>query len=200
MIAFASSGFTVVCVSGGGRGAGPVAGASGSAAFGPESRTTPPLVPAAALWMWKSVIIMFAGQLVIVRSNCAVAAVIAPVASFVVLSVKTPFPVQDASASAIAGTSFEVFRSALNTYLSCGVGDGAGVAVAATVGDGDAATGVPPQAAARSAVAARLTNRRIDTSLACTGGYAHGRLADETTRGGDAHTRRLRRPGSHDRP
>src|SRR5919198_5108973 len=102
------------------------------------------------------------GQPVIVRSNCAVAAVIFPVVSFVVLSVNTPLPEHDASASAIAGTSLDDLRSALKTNFVCGVGDGE------SVGVGEAATGAPPQAARSSAVAARPANRRIDTSLACT--------------------------------
>src|ERR1700687_5923195 len=122
--------------------------------------------------MWNRMMFVFAGQPVIVRSNCAVAAVMAPVASFVVFRVKVPLPAHDASASAIAGTSFEVLRSARNVYLSCGVGAGVGVAVGAVVGDGDGAAAVPPHAAASSAVAARLARRRIDTSLACTRSYA----------------------------
>src|SRR5581483_5684281 len=115
--------------------------------------------------MWKSVIIVVVGQPLIVRSNWPVAAVILPVASFVVLSVNVPFPEHDASASAIAGTSFDVFRSAVNTYLSCGVGDGAGVAVGTVVGAVVGAVAAPPQAPRSTAVAARLARRRIGTSL-----------------------------------
>src|ERR1700687_2707862 len=130
--------------------------------------------------MWNRMMVVFAGQPVIVRSNCAVAAVMAPVASFVVFRVKVPLPAHDASASAMAGTSFEVLRSARNVYLSCGVGAGVavGAVVGATVGDGAAA--VPPHAAARSAVAIRLARRRIDTSLACTRSYARPAVTDDS--------------------
>src|SRR5437868_7745897 len=113
--------------------------------------------------MWKSVTIVVVGQPLIVRSNWPVAAVTLPLVSFCVFSVNVPLPVHEASASAMAGTSFVVLRSAVNTYFSCCVGDGAGVAVGATVGDG--AVAAPPQAATSMAAAARLRARRIDTSL-----------------------------------
>src|SRR5437588_2121273 len=77
--------------------------------------------------MWNRVTIVVVGQPVMVRSNWPVAAVILPVESLVVFSVNVPLPVHEASASAIAGTSFEVLRSAVKTYFSCGVGAGVGV-------------------------------------------------------------------------
>src|SRR5439155_20241324 len=117
--------------------------------------------------MWKRMISVVVGHPVIVRSNCAVAAVILPSESFVVLSVNTPLPEHDASASAIAGTSFEVLRSALNTNFVCGVGDGVGVGATVAVGVG--ATAAPPHAAASITVAASRARKRIDTSLVCTG-------------------------------
>src|SRR5438128_2405388 len=112
--------------------------------------------------MWKRMTIVDVGQPLIVRSNCAVAAVILPVVSFVVFRVNVPLPAHGCSASVMAGTSFEVLRSAVKTNLSCGVGAGVGVGT----GVGDGAVAAPPQAATRSAIAARLATRRIDTSLA----------------------------------
>src|SRR5690349_16473132 len=126
-------------------------------------------------------IIVLVGQPLTVRSNCAVAAVILPVVSFVVFRVKVPLPEHDASASVIAGTSFEVFRSAVKTYFSCGVGAGVGVGAAVDgAGVGDGAAAVPPHAPKRIAVAARLAKRRIDTSLLCTHRYGRGPLPDES--------------------
>src|ERR1051326_7563848 len=116
--------------------------------------------------MWKSVSITVVGQPLTVRSNCAVAAVTLPDESFVVLSVNVPFPAHDASASVIAGTSFDVLRSAVKTNFVWGVGDGVGVGAGVLVGAVVGATAaVPPQAPIRTAVAARLARRRIDTSL-----------------------------------
>src|ERR1700745_3452917 len=122
--------------------------------------------------MWKRMIIVLVGQPLTGRPKCAVAAVILPVVSFVVFKVKVPLPEHDASASVMAGTSFEVFRSAVKTYFSCGVGGGGGVGAgvgggAAVDGAGvaDGAAAVPPHAPKRIAVAARLAKRRIGTSL-----------------------------------
>src|SRR5712691_6433987 len=138
-----------------------------SPAARPELMTTLPFVPAAALWMCPMLIGVPAGQPVMSVSNNAFAAVMVPLASFVVVSVKVPLPEHDASALAIAGTSFVVLRSAVKTNLSCGVGAGVGVGVAATVGDAVGATAALPQALRTSAPAASPARRRIDTS-SCT--------------------------------
>src|SRR6266851_3052854 len=164
MMSFASTGSTVTFVTMIGAAVPPVASAIGLAASPLPVTFTPPFTPAAAWWMWNSVSMVFAGHPVTVRLNEAVAAVILPVASFVVSSVKTPLPAQLASAPAMIGTSFVDFRSALNVNLSCGVGAGVAVGAAVAVAVGDGAAAVPPHAAARSAVATMLTNRRIDTS------------------------------------
>src|SRR5438132_12118100 len=163
MMSVASAGSTVGFVIVTGAVVPPVVSAIGFAAFWPESTTTLPFCPATCLWMWNRITIVVVGQLLIVRSNWPVAAVILPVVSLVVFSVNVPLPVQDPSASVTAGTSFVVFRSAVKTNLSCGVG--AGVAV----GVGDGAVAAPPHAATSMAAAARLRMRRIDTSLLCTG-------------------------------
>src|SRR5438552_3456787 len=138
-----------------------------SPAASPELMTTLPFVPAAALWMCPMLIAVPAGQPVMSVSKSAFAAVMVPLASFVVVSVKVPLPEHDASALAIAGTSFELLRSAVKTNLSWGVGAGVGVGVAATVGDAVGATAAGPQALRASAAAARPARRRIDTS-SCT--------------------------------
>src|SRR6266566_2799371 len=121
-----------------------------SPAARPELMTTLPLVPAAALWMCPMLIAVPAGQPVMSVSNSAFAAVM------------VPLPEHDASALAIAGTSFELLRSAVKTNLSCGVGAGVGVGVAATVGDAVGATAAVPQALSTSTPAARPARRRID--------------------------------------
>src|SRR5229473_3004233 len=182
MMSFARIGSTVTLLTTIGEAVAPVASAIGFAASPLPVTFTPPFTPAAAWWMWNSVSIVLAGQPVTVRLNPAIAAVIFPVPSLVVSSVNVPLPEQLASAFAIAGTSFVVLRSALNVNLSWGVGVGAtvGAVVGAVVGDGAAA--VPPHAAARRAVATRLVNRRIDTSLACTKRYAPGTGMDEWTK------------------
>src|SRR6185503_14964347 len=189
MMSLASTGSTVTLVTTIGAVVAPVASAIGFAASPLPVTFTPPFAPAAAWWMWNSVSLVSAGQAVTVRLNPAVAAVILPVASFTVSRVKVPLPVQLASAFAIAGTSFVVFRSALDVYLSCGVGAGVGDAVGATVADGDGAAAVPPHAAARSAVAARLARSRIDTSLACTRAYAGRAAADDLAKQGENPSR-----------
>src|SRR6202158_574971 len=131
----------------------------------PELMTTLPLAPAAALWICPMLIAVPAGQPVTSVSNRAVAAVIVPLASLVVFSVKVPLPEQLASAFAIAGTSFDVLRSAVKTNFSCGVGDGLGVGDAVGVGEGTAAGLL--QATKSSTPAASPESRRIDTS-SCT--------------------------------
>src|SRR5260221_7515473 len=108
----------------------PVVSAIGSAAFIPESRTTGPLVFASPLWMCEMMIIVVAGKPLRTISNFAVAAVILPVESFVVVSVTVVVPLPLASASAIAGFSFSGLRSAVKTKTVCGVG--AAVVAAAT--------------------------------------------------------------------
>src|SRR5260221_12157135 len=70
----------------------PVVSAIGSAAFIPESRTTGPLVFASPLWMCEMMIIVVAGKPLRTISNFAVAAVILPVESFVVVSVTVVVP------------------------------------------------------------------------------------------------------------
>src|SRR3982074_1906996 len=138
-----------------------------SPAARPELMTTPPLTPAAALGISPVLSAVPAGQPVTSVSNRALAAVTVPVASFVVFSVKVPLPEHDASALAMAGTSFDVLRSAVNTNLSCGVGDGTGVGAAVGVGVGDGAAAGLLQAVKSSAPAASPESRRIDTS-SCT--------------------------------
>src|SRR6185503_2821068 len=195
MMSLASTGSTVTLVTTIGAVVAPVASAIGFAASPLPVTFTPPFAPAAAWWMWNSVSLVSAGQPVTVKLNPAVAAVILPVASFTVSRVNVPLPVQLASAFAIAGTSFVVFRSALNVYLSCGVGAGVGVAVGAVVGAtvGDGAAAVPPHAAARSAVAARLARMRIDTSLACTRAYAGRAATDDLPKQGENPSRPVSR-------
>src|SRR5260221_9918659 len=70
----------------------PVVSAMGSVAFMPESTTTPPLVFASPLWMCEIVIMVLAGKALRTISNFAVAAVILPVESFVVVSVTVDVP------------------------------------------------------------------------------------------------------------
>src|SRR5260221_2123933 len=109
----------------------PVVSAMGSVAFMPESTTTPPLVFASPLWMCEIVIMVLAGKALRTISNFAVAAVILPVESFVVVSVTVDVPLPLASASAIGGFSFAGDRSAVKTKTVCGVG---AAVVGATVG------------------------------------------------------------------
>src|SRR5688500_15148834 len=113
--------------------------------------------------MWPMLILVSAGHPVMSVSNTALAAVIVPLASFVVFSVNVPLPVHDASGLVIGGTSFEGLRSAVNTNLVCGVGDGLGVGDA--VGDG-AAAGLL-QALSSSTAAVTPESKRMDTS-SCT--------------------------------
>src|SRR6266508_4454937 len=137
-----------------------------SPAARPEFTTTLPFLPATSLWMCPMLIAVPAGQPVTSVSNNAFAAVMVPLASLVTFSVNVPLPAQVASALVMAGTSFEVLRSARNKNLFWGVG--VGVEVAATVGDGDgrAVVGLP-QALRASTPAASPARRRIDTS-SCT--------------------------------
>src|SRR5687767_287171 len=134
-----------------------------SPAASPEFTTTLPFAPAAALWMCPMLILVSAGQPVTSVSNSAFAAVIVPAASLVVFSVKVPLPVHDASALAIGGTSFDGLRSAVNTNLVCGVGDGLGVGDG--VGDGAAAGVLQAQSSNTAAVSPE--SKRMDTS-SCT--------------------------------
>src|SRR6185503_8350577 len=141
-----------------------------SPAARPEFTTTPPFVPAAALCMWPMLILVSAGQPVTSVSNNAVAPVMTPAASLVVVRVNVPLPAHVASAPAIGGTSFDVLRSAVKMYLSCGVGAGVGVAatVGWVVGDAVGATAAGPHALKMSApVVSPARRRRIDTS-SCT--------------------------------
>src|SRR5438128_2494992 len=109
-----------------------------------------------------------AGQPVTSVSNVALAAVILPLASTVLSSVNVPLPLQLASAPVMGGTSFDDFMSALKTNFVWGVGDGEGVGLGRTVGDGDGAVAAPPQALRTSAPAASPANRRMGvTSLPC---------------------------------
>src|SRR5438034_1633886 len=159
MMSFASVGSTVTLLTTIGAAVAPVASAIGLAASPLPVTFTPPFTPAAAWWMWNRMRFVPAGHAVTVSVNPAVAAVILPVPSLVVSRVNVPLPEHDASAFAIAGTSFVLFRSAVNENLSCGVGDGVGVGTGVGVGDG--AVAAPPQAPARIAVAARLASRRM---------------------------------------
>src|SRR4029077_1411831 len=77
----------------------------------------------------------------------------------VAFNVTVAVPAQDASASVIAGTSFDDLRSALKTFAT--VGTGVGATVGAVVGVAVGAAAVPPQAATRIAVAAMPANTRI---------------------------------------
>src|SRR5229473_7874587 len=94
-------------------------------------------------------IAVVAGQLVIVTSNF----------TEVGFKVTVAVPAQAASASAIAGTSFDDLSSALNTFAT--VGAGVGEAVGFGVGLGLGAAAVPPQAATKIAAAAMPANTRI---------------------------------------
>ena len=99
-----------------------------SPAASPELTTTLPRTPAAALWMWPMLILVSAGQPVTSVSNSALAAVMTPAASLVVVSVNVPLPEHVASGPVIGGTSFDGFRSAVKMNLSWGVGAGVGEA------------------------------------------------------------------------
>src|SRR5206468_3695921 len=95
-----------------------------SPAASPEFTTTLPLTPAAPLWMCPMLIAVLVGQPVMSVSNNALAAVMVPLASLVVVSVNVPLPEHEASGVVIGGTSFDGLRSAVKTNLSCGVWDG----------------------------------------------------------------------------
>src|SRR2546430_10892997 len=92
-------------------------------------------------------ITVVAGQPAIVTSNF----------TDVGFKVTVAVPLQLASASAIAGTSFDDLSSALKTFATVGTGVGVGEAVGVGV---DTAAGSPP-AAARIAAAAMPANTRI---------------------------------------
>src|SRR5436309_7262313 len=145
-----------------------------SPAASPEFTTTLPLTPAAPLWMCPMLIAVLVGQPVMSVSNNALAAVMVPLASLVVVSVNVPLPEHEASGVVIGGTSFDGLRSAVKTNLSCGVGAGVGVGVAATVGDAVGATAAGLQAPKTSTPALSPARRkRIDTS-SCTATVRRG--------------------------
>src|ERR1700687_6145777 len=100
----------------------PVVSAIGSAAFMPESRTTPPFAFASPLWMCEMRMLVVGGKPLSTISNFAVAAVILPVESWVVVIVTVVVPLPLASASVIGGFSFAGERSAVKTYTVWGVG------------------------------------------------------------------------------
>src|ERR1700694_547166 len=77
--------------------------------------------------------------------------------ALVLVKVTVAVPLQVASASVIAGFSFEAFRSALNVLATVGTG----LAVGDAVGVGVDTAAVPPQAATRMAVAALPANTRM---------------------------------------
>src|SRR5437016_3568872 len=109
-------------------------------------------------------ITVVAGQPVIVTSNF----------TDVGFKVTVAVPAQPASASVIAGTSFDDLSSALKTFATVGTGVGVGEAVGV-----DTAAG-PPQAAARIAAAAMPANTRIfQSSLGVHGLYGRPRPSDD---------------------
>src|SRR5437773_9449703 len=111
-------------------------------------------------------ITVVAGQPVIVTSNF----------TDVGFKVTVAVPAQPASASVIAGTSFDDLSSALKTFATVGTGVGVGEAVGVGV---DTAAG-PPQAAARIAAAAMPANTRIfQSSLGVHGLYGQPRASDD---------------------
>src|SRR6266513_1596620 len=125
---------------------------------------TPPLTPAAPSWMWPMLIAVVAGQPVIVTSNF----------TDVGFKVTVAVPAQLASASAIAGTSFEDLSSALKTFATVGTG------VGEAVGVGVDTAAVPPQAATRIAAAAMPANTRIfQSSLGVQGLYGRPHSSDD---------------------
>src|SRR6266850_6081039 len=113
-------------------------------------------------------ILVSAGQPVTSVSNSALAAVMVPAASLVVVSVNVPLPAHVASGPAIGGTSFEGFRSAVKTNFSCGVGTGVGVGVGATVGDAVGATAAGPQALRTSIPDVSPARRKRINTSSCT--------------------------------
>src|SRR5207244_5030870 len=113
-------------------------------------------------------IAVVAGQPVIVTSNF----------TDVGFNVTVAVPAQLASASVIAGTSFDDLSSALKTFAT--VGTGVGLAVGDAVGVGVDTAAVPPQAATRIAAAAMPANTRIfQSSLGVQGLYGRPRPSDE---------------------
>src|SRR5947208_4874297 len=113
-------------------------------------------------------IAVVAGQPVIVTSNF----------TDVGFNVTVAVPAQLASASVIAGTSFDDLSSALKTFAT--VGTGVGLAVGDAVGVGVDTAAVPPQAATRIAAAAMPANTRIfQSSLGVQGLYGRPRPSDD---------------------